>query len=65
MSADCVIDCSTCTVRGLACDECVVTVLVGHPPGTLELDDEERAAVDLLSRYGLVPPLRLRQAQTG
>jgi hypothetical protein len=27
------IDCDTCTVRGQGCDDCVVTVLLGAPPG--------------------------------
>jgi hypothetical protein len=27
------IDCDTCTVRGVGCDDCVVTVLLGAPPG--------------------------------
>ncbi|MGY1691759.1 hypothetical protein [Geodermatophilus sp. SYSU D01105] len=27
------IDCDTCTVRGTGCADCVVTVLLGAPPG--------------------------------
>lgn len=27
------IDCDTCTVRGSGCTDCVVTVLLGAPPG--------------------------------
>ncbi len=52
------IDCDTCEVRGLACGDCVVSVLLGPPPG-LELDAAERAAIDVLADVGLVPPLRL------
>ncbi|MBF4160555.1 hypothetical protein [Nocardioides acrostichi] len=52
------IDCDTCVVRGLACHDCVVTVLLGPPP-ELTIDDEERAALDALAAGGLVPPLRL------
>ena len=52
------IDCDTCAVRGLACHDCVVTVLLGPPPG-LTFDDEERRALDVLAEGGLVPPLRL------
>jgi hypothetical protein len=52
------IDCDTCVVRGLACHDCVVTVLLGPPP-ELSFDDEERAALDVLAGAGLVPPLRL------
>lgn len=52
------IDCDTCLVRGLACHDCVVTVLMGPPP-ELSLADEEKAAFDVLADSGLVPPLRL------
>ena len=54
------IDCDTCVVRGLACHDCVVTVLLGPPP-ELELDDDERRTLDVLAESGLVPPLRLVQ----
>lgn len=54
------IDCDTCAVRGLACHDCVVTVLLGPPP-ELTFDDEERRALDVLAAGGLVPPLRLVQ----
>jgi len=52
------IDCDTCLVRGLACHDCVVTVLLGPPP-ELTIDDDERRALDVLAGGGLVPPLRL------
>jgi hypothetical protein len=52
------IDCDTCDVRGPACGDCVVSVLLGPPP-TLELDASEQAAIDVLAASGLVPPLRL------
>ena len=55
------IDCDTCVVRGLACHDCVVTVLLGPPP-ELEFDDEEKRALDALAAGGLVPPLRLVQS---
>jgi hypothetical protein len=32
------IDCDTCTVRGRGCDDCVVTVLLGAPPGWRETE---------------------------
>ena len=53
------IDCDGCAMRDLACADCVVTVLLGGPPGTLEVDDAERAALDVLADSGLVPRLRL------
>lgn len=52
------IDCDTCEVRGLACHDCVVTVLLGPPP-ELAFDDEEQRALDVLADSGLVPPLRM------
>ncbi|MCY7373584.1 MAG: hypothetical protein LH461_07785 [Spirochaetaceae bacterium] len=51
------IDCNSCEVRGPACGDCVVTALLGGPPG--ELDDAESAALEVLAGSGLVPPLRL------
>lgn len=58
------IDCDTCVVRGLACHDCVVTVLLGPPP-ELAFDDEEARALSVLADVGLVPPLRMVQAVTG
>ena len=52
------IDCDSCAVRGLACHDCVVSVLLGPPP-ELAFDAEERRALDVLASSGLVPPLRL------
>ena len=43
------IDCDTCVVRGLACHDCVVTVLLGPPP-ELTIDDDERRALDVARR---------------
>ena len=42
------IDCDTCVVRGLACHDCVVTVLLGPPP-ELGFDEDERRALDVLA----------------
>lgn len=52
------IDCDSCEVRGLACHDCVVTVLLGPPP-ELSFDEDERRALDVLAGSGLVPPLRM------
>jgi hypothetical protein len=86
-----IIDCDSCTVRGAACSDCVVTFLTipvrpaagwgerGRPVGAapspaaapaahdgaahpVELDDGERAAIDVLASSGLVPPLRMVRA---
>ena len=53
------IDCDGCAVRDLACGDCVVTVLLGAPPGGVEVDDSERRALDVLADSGLVPRLQL------
>jgi hypothetical protein len=53
------IDCDTCDVRGRACRDCVVTVILNISAAPVELDDAERTAVDSLAAVGLVPPLRL------
>jgi hypothetical protein len=58
------IDCDTCVVRGLACHDCVVTVLLGPPP-ELSFDVDARRALDVLAGSGLVPPLRLVTPLTG
>jgi hypothetical protein len=51
-----VIDCDDCAVRGPACGDCVVSVLLGVPKDLLE---DERAALDALAQAGLAPRLRL------
>jgi hypothetical protein len=58
------IDCDTCVVRGLACHDCVVTVLLGPPP-ELTIDEDEQRALDVLAAGGLVPPLRLVRPSSG
>ena len=57
-----VVDCDGCVARGLACDDCVVAVLLGPPRSRRELDAEEVSALDALAGAGLVPPLRLVRA---
>ena len=59
------IDCDSCAVRGLACGDCVVTVLLGVSPAGVELDAAEQAAISVLADQGLVPPLRLVAAGPG
>ncbi|HEY3436451.1 MAG TPA: hypothetical protein VGK35_02070 [Actinotalea sp.] len=67
------IDCDSCTVRGDACSDCVVTFLTipvraeppvpasARAPAAVDLDDAERRAIGVLARSGLVPPLRLER----
>ena len=56
-----VVDCDGCAVRGLACDDCVVTVLLGPNTSSRRWDADEVSALDALAGAGLVPPLRLVQ----
>jgi hypothetical protein len=58
------IDCDRCVARGPACDDCVVTVLLGPPPEA-GLDDDARQALDVLAGSGLVPPLRMVRPVSG
>lgn len=52
------VNCDICIARGPACDDCVITVLLGAPGG-VDLDQDEQAALSALADSGLVPPLRL------
>ena len=60
------IDCDDCAVRGVGCQDCVVSVLLGVPE-TLLVD--ERQALEALAEVGLAPRLRLvpvhRQGRSG
>lgn len=53
------IDCDGCAMRDVACADCVVTVLLGEPPGAVEVDEGQRRALDVLADSGLVPRLQL------
>jgi hypothetical protein len=54
------IDCGECVMEGTsACDDCVVTFVVGREPGSaLVIDYEEERAVRMLAGAGLLPRLR-------
>ena len=67
-----IVDCNECVVRGPACEDCVVTVLLGEPVvgippdyeaatghAVLSLEQEEERAIGVLADSGLVPRLRL------
>ena len=47
------VDCRTCPVRGRACDDCAVGVLLDADPG-LPLDAAEQRALELFLDAGLV-----------
>lgn len=56
------VDCGRCALRGKACSDCVISVLLGVPddrPVAVDLVPDERAALAALAGSGLVPPLRL------
>ncbi|CRK51842.1 conserved hypothetical protein [Rhodococcus sp. RD6.2] len=70
-----IVDCSGCAVRGVACGDCVVTVLLGYPEfdestqtprsgavARMSLEQDERVALAVLADAELVPPLRLVEA---
>ncbi|MGH3833200.1 MAG: hypothetical protein ACRDRS_22665 [Pseudonocardiaceae bacterium] len=54
-----IVDCDRCEVRGGACQDCVITLLLGAPPAGVELDATERQALRTLAEVGMVPQLRL------
>ncbi len=54
-----IVDCDRCEVRGNACQDCVITVLLGAPPEGIELDGAERRALRTLAEAGMVPRLQL------
>jgi hypothetical protein len=51
-----IIDCQTCPVRDLHCDDCMVPALLATVDGQLPLDRAERAAVTRFVEAGLVAP---------
>jgi hypothetical protein len=53
------IDCDTCRMRDIACDDCVINLFLGAPQDSLDLDADETAALGALAAGGLTPPLRL------
>jgi hypothetical protein len=53
-----IVDCDRCAARGHGCADCVISVLLG-PPDQLDLDEDERRALNLLADAGIVPHLQL------
>lgn len=55
------IDCDCCVMKNTsACADCVVSAFVALDlGGPIEVDTEERAAIEALAEAGLVPRLRL------
>jgi len=54
------ISCDECSLQGTeACDDCVVTFLLGREPDdAVVIDADEARAMRMLERVGLVPSLR-------
>ncbi len=60
-----IIECGRCVmVNTEACNDCVVSVLVGES-GILALTDEETRALEAMSRVSLVSPIRLVEGCDG
>lgn len=53
------LDCLSCTRRGPGCQGCLLSRVVDtdHSDGLLDLDDQERVALEALVAGGLLPPL--------
>jgi hypothetical protein len=54
-----IIDCDQCEMRDVACDDCVVTALLGSGGGA-DLGGDTVDALRVLADGGLVPPLRMQ-----
>jgi hypothetical protein len=54
------IECDACTMQGTAaCDDCVVTYLLGRDPDdAVVIDADEARAMRMLEQAGLLPSLR-------
>lgn len=63
-----IIDCDSCEVRNIACDDCVVSVLLAAPgaveSGDIEWGEDESGALRALAQVGLVPPVRMRPGRS-
>jgi hypothetical protein len=58
-----IIDCGGCQVRGEACRECVVSVILGATPEGVEIAESQQEALGVLADAGLVPRLRHHSGQ--
>ncbi len=48
------IDCASCTMRGLACGDCVVSFLtIERRPGAFEVDNDQAAAMSAMALFPL------------
>jgi hypothetical protein len=51
-----IIECTTCPVGGVRCDDCMVTALLTPSAPDLRLDAAEESAVQRFVRAGLLDP---------
>lgn len=56
------VECDSCLMRGTAaCDDCVVTFLLGREPDdAVVIDAEEARAMRMLEQAGLLPTLKFQ-----
>jgi hypothetical protein len=52
-----IINCDTCTMRDLACDDCVVSVIISVTEREV-ITPKAIRAINTLAESGIVPPLR-------
>lgn len=55
------IDCNSCAMRDIACNNCVVTHFLAQPA---EIAGREAEALAVLHDAGLVPPMQMKSRQT-
>jgi hypothetical protein len=56
------VECRQCDTRGVACQDCVVTIVA--PRGaSRHLEAEELRALNVLADAGMIPPLQLNVAR--
>ena len=53
-----IIDCDSCSLRDLACKDCVVSFFLNKSEDCVDLSNQTADALVLLSSRGIVPPLR-------
>jgi hypothetical protein len=59
-----IINCDSCIMRNIACNDCVVSVLLNIKPlpgKNAEFSDQDEVAINHLATAGLVPPLRYQR----
>jgi hypothetical protein len=56
------VECDSCVMRGTdACDDCVVTFLLGREPDdAVVIDADEARAMRMLEQAGLLPTLKFQ-----